>query len=92
VSGQLSHQAKLRPIRTLHLPRRISRGPSAHRIDLLALSAPCRLAAIVLLIAAVFGLIAVSEVDVSLSQLFRSDNARVQTFEEVTRPLPVERV
>ncbi len=45
------------------------------------------LAAIVLLIAAVFGLMRI-KVDDSLSQLFRSDTPEFKTFEEVTRRFP----
>jgi len=45
------------------------------------------LAAIVLLIAAVFGLARI-KVDDSLSQLFRSDTPEFKTFEEVTRRFP----
>jgi predicted RND superfamily exporter protein len=45
------------------------------------------LATIVLLIAAVFGLMRI-KVDDSLSQLFRSDTPEFKTFEEVTRRFP----
>jgi uncharacterized protein len=45
------------------------------------------LAAVVLLIAAAFG-IARIKVDDSLSQLFRSDTPEFKTFEEVTRRFP----
>jgi hypothetical protein len=45
------------------------------------------LTAIVLLIAAAFGLMRI-KVDDSLSQLFRSDTPEFKTFEEVTRRFP----
>jgi predicted RND superfamily exporter protein len=59
------------------------------RIGLISLRFPLLvgLAAIVLLIAAVFGLMRI-KVDDSLSQLFRSDTPEFKTFEEVTRRFP----
>jgi uncharacterized protein len=59
------------------------------RIGLISLRFPLfvGLAAIVLLIAAVFGLARI-KVDDSLSQLFRSDTPEFKTFEEVTRRFP----
>jgi predicted RND superfamily exporter protein len=59
------------------------------RIGLISLRFPLLvgLAAIVLLIAAVFGLARI-KVDDSLSQLFRSDTPEFKTFEEVTRRFP----
>jgi predicted RND superfamily exporter protein len=59
------------------------------RIGLISLRFPLLvgLAAIVLLIAAAFG-IARIKVDDSLSQLFRSDTPEFKTFEEVTRRFP----
>ena len=59
------------------------------RIGLISLRFPLLvgLATIVLLIAAVFGLMRV-KVDDSLSQLFRSDTPEFKTFEEVTRRFP----
>src|SRR3979411_413761 len=59
------------------------------RIGLIALRFPLlvALAAIVLLIAAAFG-IARIKVDDSLSQLFRTDTPEFKTFEEVTRRFP----
>ena len=59
------------------------------RIGLISLRFPLLigLAAVVLLIAAAFG-IARIKVDDSLSQLFRSDTPEFKTFEEVTRRFP----
>jgi predicted RND superfamily exporter protein len=59
------------------------------RIGLISLRLPLLvgLAAVVLLIAAVFG-VARIKVDDSLSQLFRSDTPEFKTFEEVTRRFP----
>src|ERR1700730_6747365 len=59
------------------------------RIGLISLRFPLLvgLAAIVLLIAAVFGLARI-KVDDSLSQLFRSDTPEFKTFEDVTRRFP----
>src|SRR3981081_1415816 len=59
------------------------------RIGLISLRFPLLvgLATIVLLIAAVFGLMRI-KVDDSLSQLFRSDTPEFKTFEEVTRRFP----
>jgi predicted RND superfamily exporter protein len=59
------------------------------RIGLISLRFPLLvgLAAVVLLIAAVFG-VARIKVDDSLSQLFRSDTPEFKTFEEVTRRFP----
>ena len=59
------------------------------RIGLVSMRLPLLvgLAAVVLLIAAVFGLARI-KVDDSLSQLFRSDTPEFKTFEEVTRRFP----
>jgi uncharacterized protein len=59
------------------------------RIGLVSLRFPLLvgLAAVVLLVAAVFGLARI-KVDDSLSQLFRSDTPEFKTFEEVTRRFP----
>src|SRR3984893_3877549 len=59
------------------------------RIGLISLRFPplVGLAAVVLLIVAVFGLARI-KVDDSLSQLFRSERPEVKTFEEVTRLFP----
>ena len=59
------------------------------RIGLISLRFPLLvgLAAIVLLIAAAFGITRI-KVDDSLSQLFRSETPEFKTFEEVTRRFP----
>src|SRR3977135_136608 len=59
------------------------------RIGLISLRFPLliALAAVVVLVAAVFGLARI-KVDDSLSQLFRSDTPEFKTFEEVTRRFP----
>jgi predicted RND superfamily exporter protein len=92
VSVNRANQAKVND-RSDPFARRANRSRSIalgfERIGLISLRFPLLvgLAAIVLLIAAVFGLAHV-KVDDSLSQLFRSDTPEFKTFEEVTRRFP----
>jgi predicted RND superfamily exporter protein len=70
-------------------PRRHALAFGVERIGLLSLRFPlfCAVASVLILIAAVFGILRI-KVDDSLSQLFRSDTAEFRQYEEVTRRFP----